>query len=375
MANVLPTQKRVEVVAHLVEGASVRSTSRLTGACKQAILSLLVRLGEGCDRLHDRLVRDLDIRDVQVDEIWSYVQKKQSRVTEEDPAEWGDAYTFVALARVSKVVIAYRAGKRDRDNTEAFIEDLRARLLVVPQLSSDGFQPYVPAVAANFLGAVDFAVVHKNYRRGSRPDGLPEDRRYEPPRDPFVTKIVVRGAPDPKLISTSHVERQNMTMRMHIRRMTRLCNGFSRKLANHRAAVALHFAWYNFCRVHESLRVTPAMEARIAGHVWSLEELVTAALAEPAGEAPTAKPLRLPEPLAGVVAAPARELPGGRGFLRLVKGSPAAPAAPPPGAGPPVSPTPAGPAQLGLFDPSPTGPVSTAKPRPMRQMDLFDEDV
>ncbi|MCC6558524.1 MAG: IS1 family transposase [Polyangiaceae bacterium] len=351
MANVLPHARRVEVVAHLVEGTSIRATSRLTGVSQPAILSLLVRMGEGCDRLHDRLVRDVDVREVQCDEIWSYVQKKQARVTPEDPAEWGDAYTFVAMARACKLVLAYRVGKRDDVTTRAFISDLRGRLVTVPQISTDGFPPYPVAIGASFQGVVDYTVIHKNYRSGARPDGPPSDHRYEPPRDPFITKIPMFGAPDMERASTSHIERQNLTMRMHIRRMTRLCNGFSRKLANHHAAVALHFAFYNFCRIHESLRVTPAMEARVVDRAWTVDELVAAALAEPAGAPPRAKPLRLPEPPPGADAAPSRELPGGRGFLRLVKGGPTVPPTVPP-------------------VPPATGKSST-KTRPWRQMDLF----
>jgi IS1 family transposase len=334
--------KRADALAHLVEGASVRATSRLIGISKPAILSLLLRVGEGCERLHDRFVRDLDVRDVQVDEIWSYVQKKEVRVGPDDPAEWGDAYTFVAMARVCKLVIAYRVGKRSEANANAFIADLRARLLVVPQLSTDGFQPYPAAISASFAGAADYCVIHKNYRHGPRHDGEPSDHRYEPPRHPFITKIPMFGAPDVARASTSHIERQNLTMRMHIRRMTRLCNGFSRKLANHRAAVALHFAWYNLVRVHEALRVTPAMEARLTDHVWSMEELVATALAEPGGPGPKPKPLRLPGPPDGKLAPPARELPNGRGFIRLVTVGPgpsgaSTPPEPPP---PPVSPQP-----------------------------------
>jgi IS1 family transposase len=318
VANVLPLAKRVEVIAHLVEGAGIRPTSRLTGVCKQAITALLVSVGAGCDRIHDRLVRDVEARDIQCDEIWSYVRKKQARVTAEDPPEWGDAYTFVAIARVSKLVISYRVGKRDEANTQAFVADLRARLVVVPQLATDGWQPYPAAIATNFAGAVDYAVVQKNYRKGRRSDGQPSDHRYEPPRDPFITRIPVSGAPDMTRASTSHVERQNLTMRMQIRRLTRLCNGFSKKVENHQAAIALHFAYYNFCRVHEALRVTPAMEAGIADHVWTIEEMVALALTEHQSEPPRPRPLRLPDERDGAVTAPARPLPNGRGFLRLV---------------------------------------------------------
>jgi IS1 family transposase len=364
VGNTLSLPKRIEVIAHLVEGAGIRPTSRLTGVSKPAILALLTRIGLGCDRLHDRLVRDLDIRAIQMDEIWSYVQKKQSRVTAAESPEHGDAYTFVALAKASKLVIAYRVGKRDQASTEAFVTDLRARLLVVPQLSTDGFQPYPLAIGQSFGGAVDYAVIHKDYSRRRQRD---DEVRYEPPRDPFITKRPVFGVPDMRAASTSHVERANLTMRMHIRRFTRLCNGFSKKLDNHRAAVALHFAWYNFCRIHESLRVTPAMEAGLTNHVWGLEELATKVLDEPCGARPVAKVLRLSGD-----AGSARELPGGRGWLRVVDGGPSpavAPVAPPPAPTPgpavPVeSALPAG--QLDLFSWRP-------KPRKAEQLSLFPE--
>ncbi|WP_437319751.1 IS1 family transposase [Sorangium sp. So ce385] len=336
MAHVLPMAKRVEVVAHLVEGAGIRPTSRLTSVSQPAILSLLLRVGEGCERLHNRLVRDVDCRTVQVDEIWSYVQKKQARVVPGDSPEVGEAYVFVGMASASKLVIAYRVGKRDEANTSAFIRDLRARLVTVPQLYSDGWVSYVAAVGASFPGSVDYAQVVKNYSRKARRD---DDHRYEPPRDPFITRTPVFGVPDVKRASTSHVERQNLTIRMHIRRFTRLCNGFSKRLPHHKAAVALHMAFYNFCRPHEALRVTPAMEAGLTDHVWSIEELVAVALAETPTEPPTPKALKLPEQPAGSPAAPARALPNGRGFLRLVGSAPAAPVAPtPPAASKPEAP-------------------------------------
>jgi IS1 family transposase len=352
--SLLSTDARVRVVSQLVEGSSIASTCRLTDVSKPTVLSLLLRVGEGCSRLHNRLVRDLTCVLVQVDEIWSYIQKKQARVTERDPVERGDAYTFVGMATGSKLIISYHVGKRDQEHTDIFVTDLRARLLVAPQLSTDGFQPYVTAVNESFGGAVDYAMVHKNYSRSPR--RVRDDHRYEPPRDPFITKRVVFGAPDPKHISTSHIERQNMTMRMSIRRFTRLCNGFSRKLANHRAAVALHFAFYNLCRIHESLRVTPAMEAGLTDHVWTIEELVTVALAEAPGSTPEAQPLRL-----RADAGPARALPGGKGWLRLVStGNGSAPPSPAPG------PTPAA--------PSAGPPRLTEVPREPGQLSLFPED-
>lgn len=344
----------------------MRATSRLTNVSKPAILALLVRVGDGCSRLHDRLVRDLDIRDIQMDEIWSYIQKKQRRVTEADPPEWGDAYTFVALARTCKLVLAYRVGKRDDENTRAFVADVRARLVSVPLLASDGFQSYPPAISEHFQ-TVDYVIIHKDYRKGARPDGDPHDHRYEPARHPFMTKRPTFGSPDVSRASTSHVERQNMTMRMHIRRMTRLCNGFSRKVENHRAAVALHFAWYNFCRVHEALRVTPAMEAGLTDHVWSVAELLAAVLSEPPGEPPRAKPLRMPEPPAGQTAAPSRETTTGR-VLRLVKDAPAPAAAP-------VMTPPAGREQKGKDEGQGPKPPEPPKPKPRKpvQLRLFDD--
>ncbi|WP_438043279.1 IS1 family transposase [Sorangium sp. So ce128] len=351
MAHVLPMAKRVEVVSHLVEGAGIRPTTRLTDVSKPAILSLLLRVGEGCERLHNRLVRDVDCVTVQVDEIWSYVHKKEARVQPGDSPEFGEAYTFVGMASASKLVIAYRVGKRDEENTTAFIKDLRARLVTIPQLYSDGWAPYVAAVGGAFAlaGSVDYAQVVKRYNRKARKD---DDHRYEPPREPFITKTPVFGVPDMKRASTSHVERQNLTIRMHIRRFTRLCNGFSKRLPHHKAAVALHMAFYNFCRPHEALRVTPAMEAGLTDHVWSVEELVTAALSEAPGEPPKPKALKLPDPPAGAPTSPARALPNGRGFLRLVGSAPAAPVAPAPAPEPPPAP----------------------KPRRMKQLSLFDED-
>ncbi|WP_438003042.1 IS1 family transposase [Sorangium sp. So ce321] len=359
MAHVLPMAKRVAVVAHLVEGAGIRPTSRLTEVSKPAILSLLLRVGEGCAALHNRLVRDVDCRTVQVDEIWSYVQKKQARVTPGDSPEVGEAYVYVGMASASKLVISYRVGKRDEENTKAFIADLRARLVTIPQLYSDGWQPYIAAVGESFAlaGSVDYAQVVKNYSRKARRD---DDHRYEPPRNPFITRTPVFGVPDVKRASTSHVERQNLTIRMHIRRFTRLCNGFSKRLPHHKAAVALHMAFYNFCRPHEALRVTPAMEAGLTDHVWSIEEFVAAALAEAPTEPPKPKALKLPDAPGGAPTAPARALPNGRGFLRLVGSSPAVPAPPTP----PVVSKP---------EPEPAPSEPPPAPRRMVQLSLFDE--
>lgn len=328
----LSLAKQAEVVAHLCEGAGIRPCSRLTDVSKPTILALLLKVGAGCDRLHDRIVRDLDIRDVQADEIWSYVQKKQARVQPGDDPTFGDCYTFLGVARVQKLIVSYRVGKRCEADTRAFIADLRARLVTVPQLSTDAFAPYRAAVGDHFE-AVDYGQVVKNYSRSPRRvrDGQPSDHRYEPPRDPFITRTPVYGSPDMSRLSTSHVERLNLDVRMSTRRHTRLSNGFSRSLPHHTAQVSVWVAFHNFCKIHGALRVTPAMEAGITDHVWTVEELVDRALAAAAQPVakPERKPLRLPEMPAEVPAAPARELPNGRGFLRLVTGNAPAPKAPP----------------------------------------------
>lgn len=321
--SVLSHEARVRVAEHLVEGSSIASTVRLTDVSKPTVLALLLRLGTGCGYLHNRLVRGLECAHIELDEMWSYIHKKQRRVKETDPQEWGDAYTYVAITTASRLVVAYHVGKRDEENTKAFIVDLRARLVTIPQLSTDGWPSYPIAIGASFgENGVDYAMVIKDFKRKAV---LDDEVRYEPPRCPKVTKHRIFGEPDIKRATTSHAEAQNRTMRMHIRRLTRLVNGFSRKLVNHRAAVQLHFAWYNLVRIHESLRVTPAMEAGITNHVWSVSELVEAALAaEPVGP-PVREPLALPVAVPGEVAPTARELPNGRGHLRVIQGGQAPP--------------------------------------------------
>lgn len=340
VANHLPFAKRVDVVRHLVEGMSVRGTSRLTDVSLPTVLSTLVRMGIGCDYLHNAIVRDLDIREIQLDEIWSYVHKKQARLTEEDPIEFGDAYTYLGMARTKKLILSYVVGKRDEAMTQAFITDLRARLVTIPEISTDGWQSYPVAVGQSFGGSVDHAIIQKNYSRKGRSDGPRHDHRYEPPRDPFITKKVAHGAPNLDRASTSHIERANLTVRMHVRRFTRLCNGFSKKIENHRAAVSLHVAWYNFVRVHETLRVTPAMEAGITDHVWSVEELVTRALAAEPCAPPEPKKLAPATPLPDEKPVTAKELPNGRGWLRVVQGGKSAKNDAPKMPTPPVTPAP-----------------------------------
>lgn len=294
VANVLPFARRVDVAAHLVDGCSVNATSRLTHTHKQTILDFLVLLGEGCARLHDRLIRNVTTSDIEMDEIWSFVGKKQHRCGPNDPSEWGDNYTFVAMARASRLVISYLTGPRDGTTTFVFTYDMKSRLVTTPnrvQVSSDGFQPYIPAMRAAFGLRVDYGQCVKQYSAKQR-----DDHRYEPPRSAdFIRKTAILGVPKFERIGTSLVERQNLTIRMHVRRLTRLCNGFSKKRRNHGAALALHFAWYNFCRIHESLRVTPAMAAGLSDHVWEVEELVSLALAEPMQTPAPLAPIPSPE--------------------------------------------------------------------------------
>lgn len=328
MANVLPDEKRLAVFAALCDGNSIRAVERMTGVHRDTIMRFGLALGEGAIRLHDRMARGLSCSLIQCDEIWSYVGKKEKRTTAEEKAIGvGEAYTFVALDSSSRFAIAWHVGKRNEESAKAFMNDVRSRLVVMPAMTSDGFAPYVNAVGAAFGPGVDYAMAIKNYtRKGHR-----DDYRYEPPRDPFITKKTVFGAPNLDRASTAYIERQNGTMRHHIGRMRRLCLAFSKKLPNHRAAVALAYVHYNLCHVVSTLRVTPAMAVGVSDHVWDLRELLDALLSAEPCEAPTKQPLapRVPE-------ATHRELPNGRGFLRVVDGGKASPKAPTP-----LAPTPA----------------------------------
>jgi IS1 family transposase len=246
----------------------------MTDVSIPTILSLLIRAGEGCAVLHDRIMRDLPCTHVECDEIRAYVGKKQRQVTAtDDRSQVGDTWTFVAIDADTKVIPAYRVGKRDFANTAAFVADLHSRLRNQVQISTDGLGLYVDAVERAFGGAVDYAQVVKSYEAEAIGPG-----RYSPPKVTAVDKIAIAGEPDMDRASTSNVERQNLTMRMAIRRMTRLTNAFSKKLRNHRAAVALHFAHYNLVRRHQTLRVTPAMAAGVEREMWSMDRLLDAAL-------------------------------------------------------------------------------------------------
>jgi IS1 family transposase len=269
--NRLPPSRQVAVVAALVEGSSINSIVRMTGVAKHTILKLLEDMGCACAAYHHRHVRGLRSRRIQCDEIWQFVGAKQKNVTpEQKAAGWGDAWTWVALDADTKLCISFLVGGRDTGWATDFAFDIRDRVVGRPQITTDAHKPYMAAIEMAFGSNVDYAQMHKIY--GASND-TPESR-YSPAKCIGCDMKTVIGSPDYEHVSTSFVERQNLTMRMSMRRFTRLTNGFSKKIENHGHAVALHFMYYNFVRVHKTLRVTPAMEAGIADHVWSFEELV-----------------------------------------------------------------------------------------------------
>jgi len=268
--NRTPFARRTQIINALVEGNSIRSTERMTETHRDTIMRLLVEVGNGCHKMMDERMRELPCRRVQVDEIWSYVQKKQQHLKPGDNRlRVGDQWTFVSLDPESKLVPSYRVGKRNRANAVAFMSDLSLRLANRVQLSSDALSTYVDAVERAFGDDVDYGQEIKFY--DAEPIG---PGRYAPPHVTSAQRTVITGNPDQAHISTSLVERQNLTMRMSMRRFTRLTNAFSKKVENLQAAVALHFAHYNFVRVHKTLRTTPAMAAGVENRLWSLEELV-----------------------------------------------------------------------------------------------------
>ena len=271
--NVLKMEKKLAVISALVEGNSIRSIERMTGVHQDTITRLLIRVGEKCTDILDQHLRSFRSHLIQVDEIWTFVRKKERRLTDEEKlnAEIGDQYVFVALDAESKLIPSYMVGKRDGQTALRFMLDLQNRLTGNGriQLTSDGFRAYLDAVEQAFGSEIDYAQLVKLYSAEN-----PGPGRYSPPRVSEVISTVINGNPNPSLISTSYVERQNLTMRMAIRRFTRLSNGFSKKLANLKAAVALHFAYYNFVRIHRTLRVTPAMEAGVTNRLWELADLI-----------------------------------------------------------------------------------------------------
>jgi IS1 family transposase len=274
MANVLPYDKQISVIKAIVEGVSIRSIERMHDVHRDTIMRLVVKMGEACEKLLDRMMCDLPCVAIEIDEIWGYVAKKQKNVRKgEDVYSIGDQWTFVAIDADTKLIPCFRTGKRDMINAKAFLADLSSRLRNRIQLSSDALAAYPESVHNAFGDDVDYAQIVKAYEEEAAGSG-----RYSPPRVISVEKTPVIGEPLEERVSTSYVERQNLSIRMSNRRMTRLTNAFSKKLENHKAAMALHFANYNLCRVHRTLRVTPAMAAGVTDRVWDVEDLINAAL-------------------------------------------------------------------------------------------------
>jgi IS1 family transposase/transposase-like protein len=269
---IVPEDKALIAIQLLIEGTSIRSAERITGLHRDTIIRLLVLAGERCIRLMDTRMWNLRCEHVQSDEIWTFVGKKQRWVRDEDSKDLGDAWVFVAIDAQTKLIPTYAVGKRNLATTHAFIGDLKQRLAKRMQLTTDGFRFYVDAVEEHFGADIDFGQIVKLYGDYGQHDAA---GRYSPGSIVEVISKVRQGNPDPRHMSTSFVERQNLTMRMGIRRFTRLTNAFSKKLDNLKAACALHFAYYNFCRIHQTLRVTPAMEAGLTNHTWKLRELLS----------------------------------------------------------------------------------------------------
>lgn len=282
--NKLAPETRALILRCLVEGNSVRATCRLADVSKNTVVKLLADAGRACAAYHDDNVRGVKAAVIQCDEIWSFTYAKQKNVptAKAAPEGAGDTWTWTAIDSRTKLVVSYLVGGRDTEYAVAFIEDLRNRLVNRVQLTTDGHKAYLEAVEGAFGADVDYAQLVKIY--GGETGRKGHEKKYSPAECIGIRKEVIEGRPKRGLISTSHVERQNLTMRMHMRRFTRLTNGFSKKIENHMHAVALHFMYYNYCRIHQTLKVTPAMAAGLTDRLWDIADLV--ALVEATEAAP-----------------------------------------------------------------------------------------
>jgi IS1 family transposase len=270
----LSEDQQSAVIAAICEGVSIRATERLTGIHRDTIMRLGVKVGQGCNALHGKLMVSLHCSRVELDEVWSFVKKKRRNIREDDPDTVGDQFVFLAMDSTSKAIISWFVGKRSTRNTIDFVRDVRHRVLGNPEISTDGYAPYVRAVDEAFNGSGIHGIVDK--QEVIIAQGPDADRYYAKQVLMKVERTAISG--DPRHISTSYIERQNLTLRMSQRRMTRLSNGFSKKYENHCAAIALYAFHYNFCRVHEALRMTPAMQLGLTDHVWKVSELANAAV-------------------------------------------------------------------------------------------------
>jgi len=276
MANKLKIEKKVAVISMLCEGASIRAIERITGVNQNTIMSLNRRVGDACKRIMDEKMRGLSCKNLEVDELWGFIFKKRANVKAGDAAKgFGDVWTFIALDADTKLIPSYLVGKRDAYHAKAFMSDLAGRLANRVQISSDSLRAYEDATERAFGSEVDYGQVVKTYSLTNLGTAAaPANVRYSPAEVVSVEKTVITGSPDVNRICTSHIEKQNHTLRMHCRRLARLTNAFSKKRENFEAAVALNFAYYNFCKTHKALRMTPAMAAGIATSHWTVEELV-----------------------------------------------------------------------------------------------------
>jgi IS1 family transposase len=272
--NRLPLERRAQIIGLLAEGSSLRAASRRADVSLNTVTKLMVDVGAACEEYQDEALRNLRCKRIQCDEIWSFVYAKAKNVPEAHKGEWGygDVWTWVAIDADTKLVPSWAVGRRDGFTACAFIADLADRLATRVQLGTDGHRVCLEAVEGAFGNAIDYAMLVKVYK-GDSGKSAPAERRYSPAVCTGSRKQAITGHPDERYVSTSYVERENLTMRMSMRRFTRLTNAFSKKVENHKAMIALHYMHYNFGRIHKTLRVTPAMEAGIADHVWSLAEI------------------------------------------------------------------------------------------------------
>jgi len=268
--NTLPLERQIAVISALVEGNSIRSTVRMTGVAKNTIVKLLATVGTACAEYQDKTLRNLPCKRIQCDEIWSFCYSKEKNVPQDLRGKfgYGDVWTWTALCADTKLITCWLLGGRSAGYAHAFISNLASRLTERIQLTTDGHRVYVDAVERAFGSEIDYAMLVKMYGND------PRETRYSPAQCIGAMATSIIGNPEYRHISTSYVERQNLSMRMHMRRFTRLTNGFSKKVENHQHALALYFMYYNFCRIHQTLRVTPAMAANVSDHVWDLSEVL-----------------------------------------------------------------------------------------------------
>jgi IS1 family transposase len=276
--NQLPIEKRKQIIQLLVEGNSLRAASRIVDVSRTTIQKLLIHVGRACQRFHDAKVRSIRATRIQADEIWSFCYAKEKNVKQDMPEGSGDVWTWTALDADSKLIVSWLVGDRDAHAACDFMYDVADRLVNRVQLTTDGHKAYLIAVDRAFDNDIDFAQLVKMY--GGSEGTNDQEKKYSPAECTGTKKMKITGNPNPKFISTSYVERQNLTMRMHMRRFTRLTNAFSKKIENHCYAIALHFVYYNFCKIHNSLSITPAMQAGLMKKPMTIEDIANLVIIE-----------------------------------------------------------------------------------------------